>query len=505
MTIALTEQTLANDAELLRAVLNTVIDGLVTIDDRGVIHSFNPAASRILGYRPDEVIGQNVRMLMPEPYHGEHDGYLRGYLETGTAKVIGIGREVTARRKDGSIFPMELGVNEMRYGERRMFVGTIRDITDRKRKQDAEVFLRTVMSTILDGLITIDEAGSVLSLNPAAERLFGYSAEEVVGRNIKMLMPEPYHSEHDGYLRSFCAGGRPKVIGIAGRELVARRKDGTTFAMELGVNEMTIDGRRLFAGTVRDISARARIEGEIRESLAALARSNQELDEFAYIASHDLREPLRGVANNACFLKEDFAAALPPAAVKRLDRMTWLCQRMDRLVDDLLYFSRLGRHELAIQSTDLNEVIRDIETTLEPALRERNAAIVVARPLPTIRCDRPRITEMFRNLITNAIKYNDSADRRVEIGWSERPGARGGVERVFHVRDNGVGIAEEFHREVFRMFKRLNPEDDRVKGTGVGLTFVEKIVERHNGDIWIESAAGAGTTFHFTLDIGPGS
>jgi PAS domain S-box-containing protein len=136
MTIVVTEETLANDAELLRAVLNTVIDGLVTIDNRGVIHSFNPAASRIFGYRPDEVIGQDVRMLMPEPYHGEHDGYLRSYVETGTAKVIGIGREVTARRKDGSVFPMELGVNEMRYGERRMFVGAIRDITDRKHKQD---------------------------------------------------------------------------------------------------------------------------------------------------------------------------------------------------------------------------------------------------------------------------------------------------------------------------------------------------------------------------------
>jgi len=241
----------------------------------------------------------------------------------------------------------------------------------------------------------------------------------------------------------------------------------------------------------------------MRESLAALARSNQELDEFAYIASHDLREPLRGVANNACFLKEDCAAELSPAAMKRLDRMTYLCQRMDRLVDDLLYFSRLGRQELAVQTTDLNEVIVDIATTMEAALQERDAAIVVPRPLPTIRCDRPRITEMFRNLITNAIKYNDSEVKRVEIGWSERPGAGGAAERVFHVRDNGIGIAEEFHREVFRIFKRLNPEDDRVKGTGVGLTFVEKIVERHNGSIWIESAAGAGTTFHFTLNTSP--
>ena len=157
-----------SESSLMRAVTETVIDGLITIDARGIINSFNPAAEKILGYRPDEVIGKNVKMLMPEPYLSGHDDYLANYRRTGDAKVIGMGREVIARRKDGTTFPIELGVGEMRIGGKRMFVGTIRDITDRKEREASEVYLRNLLNTIVDGLITIDETGNVLSANPAA-------------------------------------------------------------------------------------------------------------------------------------------------------------------------------------------------------------------------------------------------------------------------------------------------------------------------------------------------
>src|SRR5262249_54835610 len=136
--------------------------------------------------------------------------------------------------------------------------------------------------------------------------------------------------------------------------------------------------------------------------------SNQELDDFAYIASHDLKEPLRGLASNAMFLREDLQDQISESVARRLDRMTYLCQRMERLVDDLLYFSRLGRQELAIQPTDLNDVVRDIKSMMETTLREANALIVIPKPLPVIVCDLPRVTEVFRNLITNAVKYNKS-------------------------------------------------------------------------------------------------
>jgi two-component system sensor kinase FixL len=610
------------ESSLLRAVTETVIDGLITIDAAGIINSFNPAAVKILGYRPDEVIGKNVKMLMPEPYLSEHDGYLANYRRTGEAKAIGKGREVIARRKDGTTLPIELGVGEMRIGGKRMFVGIIRDITDRKEREASEAHLRNLLNTIVDGLITIDEVGNVLSANPAAERLFGYAEAEMLGRNVKMLMPEPYRSEHDGYISSYRDTGRAKIIGVGGRDVVARRKDGTTFPMELGVSEMKMRGKRVFAGIIRDITARKKAEEEagllaavikssedaivsksldgtiiswnsaaerlfgyssvealgqsismlvprerlpeeerfteqiaraesiqhfetvrrtkdgrlvdisltlspilnamgqivgaskiarditarkaseaqLKRYMQAVERSNQELDDFAYIASHDLKEPLRGLANNAMFLEEDSGAKIDEAGVKRLHRMTFLCHRMERLVDDLLYFSRLGRQELAIQPADLNAMIGDIRATIDAALHGENVTIDVPEPLPVVVCDVPRVTEVFRNLISNGIKYNKSGQKRIEIGATHRAKEGGPSEDVFYVRDNGMGIGPEFHNDIFRIFKRLNDEDDAVKGTGVGLTFVKKIVERHQGRIWVDSSRGNGSTFYFTLN-----
>lgn len=354
--------------------------------------------------------------------------------------------------------------------------------------------LEAVLNTILDGLITIDSEGSIQSFNPAAVRIFGYEPEEVIGRNVKMLMPDPYHSEHDGYLEHYKETGERKIIGI-GREVAAKRKDGSVFPMELGVNEMQVDGKRMFVGTIRDITERKEAEIAIADYVLKLKQSNQELDDFAYIASHDLKEPLRGLSNNALFLKEDYEEQLDDGAKKRLGRMSYLCERMERLVDDLLYFSRLGRQELAIQKTDLNDVINDIEMMTETVMKEQNAHIVIPEKLPTITCDLPRITELFRNLITNAIKYNDKDKKIIEIGTKQ-----GDKQIVFYVRDNGIGIDQCFYDDVFRIFKRLNDEDDNVKGTGVGLTFVKKIIERHKGRIWLESTLGEGTTFYFTLN-----
>lgn len=615
----------ATSGDYMQAVMNTVPDGLIIIDHLGTIQSFNPSAEKIFGYKSTEVIGQNVKMLMPEPYHSGHDGYLKNYLDTSDKKVIGIGREVSGKRKDSSTFPMELGINEMQLDGTRMFVGTVRDISERKQAQlalalseerydlavrglsvgiwdwniatnslywsdrfseiievplnelkydynewesrlhpedrertvtalthhlyrrspyaveyrlrrsdssyrwiyargqavwnasgtpvrmvgsieditwrkeyerqlkEEAIRMLAVMNTVLDGLITIDEKGTIQTFNPASVRIFGYQPEEVIGQNVKMLMPEPYHSGHDGYLHNYMTTGEARVIGI-GREVSAKRKDGSVFPMELGINEMKVAGTRMFVGTIRDITERKTAEQEIQQYLAALKRSNQELDDFAYIASHDLKEPLRGLSNNAMFLQEDFDEIIGEDGKKRLTRMTYLCERMERLVNDLLYFSRLGRQELAVQETNLNEVIADIESMMETTLHEENAKIILPQTLPTITCDLPRITEVFRNLITNAIKYNDKPEKRIEIGCEDKTS-----ERVFFVRDNGIGIPKEFYGDIFRIFKRLNDEEDSIKGTGVGLTFVKKIIERHNGRIWIESEMGKSTAFYFTI------
>lgn len=251
------------------AILDAAADGIVTIDAEGRIETFNPAAERIFGYRQREVVGRNVKMLMPEPYQSEHDGYLAAYKATGKPKIIGIGREVQGKRKDGSTFPMDLAVGESRSSGRRLFAGIVRDISERKRNEElvraSDAKTRAILETAVDGIITIDEMGTVLSANPATERLFGYAADEMIGRNINMLMPEPYRSAHDGYLSRYRQTGERRIIGI-GREVEGQRKDGSTFPMDLAVGEAIISGSRIFTGIVRDVTARKRTEEELRQS-----------------------------------------------------------------------------------------------------------------------------------------------------------------------------------------------------------------------------------------------
>lgn len=366
----------------------------------------------------------------------------------------------------------------------------------------SENHLRAVVDHTLDGLITIDAKGAIKSFNLACERIFGYAATEVIGQNVKVLMPEPYHGEHDGYLSRYLQTGEAHIIGTPGREVSARRKDGSIFPIDLSISSFVSGDGQHFSGIIRDITARKEAELALATYTHALERSNKELDDFAYIASHDLKEPLRGIHNHSRFLLEDNTDKLDEESVGRLNRVVFLSQRMERLVNDLLYFSRLGRQELAIQAADLNIVIADIESTLEHFLGERSARIVTAEKLPVVTCDKPRVTELFRNLITNAVKYNDKADPTVEIGYLPSKSVPDGSirQKVFFVKDNGLGIQPEFHQEIFRIFKRLQASKEPEEGTGVGLTFVKKIVERHGGEIWLESEPGKGTTFYFTLE-----
>ncbi|WP_157231159.1 PAS domain-containing sensor histidine kinase [Kiloniella laminariae] len=483
------------------AAFYTAVDGIIIIDNRGLIQDFNPACEKLFGYDAGEVTGQNVKVLMPESYAREHDQYLRNYQESGTAKIIGIGREVTGRRKDGSTFPMELSVGEIEDATTSgHYVGIIRDITERKEAETRFMaltqHLKSVIDTAVDGIIIIDNRGLIQDFNPACEKLFGYDASEVTGLNVKVLMPESYAREHDQYLRNYQESGTAKIIGI-GREVTGRRKDGSTFPMELSVGEIkdaTTSGH--YVGIIRDITVKHETARNQEKLIAALTRSNQELDEFAYIASHDLKEPLRGLFNNAMFLEEDYTEQLDEVGVARLARMRKLSQRMEKLIDNLLYFSRLGRQDLAIKPTDLNHVIRDILSMIETLIMEENVQINMTCELPVIVCDSVRLGEVFRNLITNSIKYNVSKHKVIDIGFHPEVHGR---KDVISVSDNGIGIAEEFYSDIFTIFKRLNIEDDDVQGYGVGLTFVKKIIDRHGGEIWLESKPGLGTTFYFTL------
>ncbi|HSS75819.1 MAG TPA: ATP-binding protein, partial [Thermoanaerobaculia bacterium] len=254
------------------------------------------------------------------------------------------------------------------------------------------------------------------------------------------------------------------------------------------------------------LDAKEDLEQRVDERTRELARrneelfqSNKELDDFAYIASHDLKEPLRGIHNFSNFLLEDYADKLAGDGRSKLETLIRLSRRMETLIDSLLQFSRLGRVDLAIDRVDLNEIVAEVLDSLAITLQEEKVEIRLPRPLPRVRADRARVGEIFSNLVVNAMKYNDKPQKWIEIGTTRNGSSTDEGPPVFYVRDNGVGIPEKHYDAVFRIFKRLHGRDQFGGGTGAGLTIVKKIVERHHGRIWIQSSPGEGTTFYFTL------
>ncbi len=473
---------ISDDTARLNAVLETVIDGLIIIDAKGRIATFNSSAERLFGYSREEVIGKNVSMLMPDPYQSEHDQYLTNYLTTGDNKVIGIGREIRARRKNGEVFDAELGVNEMQVSGQRMFVGTIRNIS--KRKDDAAQF-KAVLDTVIDGLIIIDAQGHISTFNSSAERLFGYAREEVIGKNVSMLMPEPYRGEHDQYLVNYLTTAENKVIGI-GREITAQRKDGEVFDAELGVNELEVSGVRMFVGTIRDISDRKRAENE-------LLRSNEELERFAYVTSHDLQEPLRTVVNFSELLSLEARDKLDGECLQFLNIIAESAGRMQRQILDLLEYSRLTSIDSRLLPCDTEQQTKIAMANLEKSIDASDAKITLGH-MPTVMASDTLFTSMMQNLIGNAIKYRH-ADRTPIISISAQDC---GEDWKFCICDNGIGIQKEYCDQIFDIFRRLHKREE-YSGTGIGLAICRKIVDSFNGRIWVESTPGEGSNFYFTV------
>ncbi|WP_082455713.1 sensor histidine kinase [Hymenobacter sp. AT01-02] len=242
---------------------------------------------------------------------------------------------------------------------------------------------------------------------------------------------------------------------------------------------------------------------------AELERSNDELDSFAYVASHDLKEPLRGIHNYSLFLLEDYAEQLDSDGVSKLQTLVRLSQRMEGLIESLLQLSRVGRLDLELAPTDMNQLLSEVLDLLLPRIEQTQTTISVAGTLPTIYCDPVRMQEVLNNLLTNAMRYNDNADKRVEIGVAApgevklKNGGNPDSFDVFYVRDNGIGIDPKHHETIFKIFKRLHSQEKYGGGTGAGLAIVKKMVEKHGGALWVESTRGAGATFYFSVPKHP--
>jgi PAS domain S-box-containing protein len=383
------------------------------------------------------------------------------------------------------------------------------EIIERKRAEqvgrEQSARIHSIVNSVVDAIITINPDGTVESLNSAAERIFGYAANEVLGQNVKMLMPEPFRGEHDQYLRNFLETGVAKIIG-KGREVTGVRKDGTQFPIDLAVSQVQLGHRRMFTGVVRDISARKRSESDLvqanhelaRRAAAIerfnkqLARSNDELKQFAYVASHDLQEPLRKVTSFCEMLRDEYRDKLDAEAVTYIDYAVGGALRMKSLVSDLLDYSRVETQGKPLTPTPADNALAEAIDNLEMTIAEAGATVKGA-PLPVVAADRAQLVRLFQNLIANAIKYRSDAPPRVNV-WADAQDD----EWVFHIQDNGLGIDPQYHARIFVIFQRLHSRE-AYSGTGIGLAVCKRIVERFGGRIWVESTLGEGSEFCFAL------
>ncbi len=366
----------------------------------------------------------------------------------------------------------------------------------------AEERMRSVVDHVVDGIISIDERGSIESFNPAAQKIFGYAQDEVMGRNVKMLMPEPYHGEHDAYLTNYLRTGKAKIIGI-GREVVGRRKDGSSFPMELAVSEFRIGARRYFTGIVRDITERKRLEGELRQRLADLAEADRQKNEFLAMLGHELRNPLGPMRNALYIMKMARSDALAvDEAQAMIERQL---QHLVRLVDDLLDVSRIirGKIELRRARMDLAGAVRRAAETSQPVIDANGHVLEVSLPPRPVYVmgDLVRLAQVISNLLANAAKYS-SKPGRIELALAQQ-----GANALIVVKDEGEGIPPELLPHLFELFVQGEHTLARSQGgLGIGLTLVRRLVEMHGGEVVASSAGkGMGSEFRIRLPVLPES
>lgn len=345
-----------------------------------------------------------------------------------------------------------------------------------------------IIESAVDAFIAMDSDGIITDWNTQAEATFGWCRSEVIGQCFsKLIIPERYRDAHSQSLRGVLESGEGQRI-----EITALHRDAYEFPAELAVSPIQWDGTRFFAAFARDVTERKDAQQKLARKAEELARSNADLEVFAYVASHDLQEPLRMVASYTQLLARRYDGKLDAEADEFIGFAVDGAARMQQLIQDLLSYSRLTTRGKAPYFTLADAACRSAVENLQESIKTANATVTVG-PLPAVLADAMQLTQLFQNLIGNAIKYRN--ERTPEIRVSAASTAN---EWIFSVEDNGIGIEPQYFERIFQMFQRLHTRNE-YSGTGIGLAICRRIVERHGGRIWVESKYGLGSTFFFSI------
>ena len=490
------EKHLAQMEGRYRGLLEAAPDAMVVVDVGGRIVLVNAQAETQFGYSRDELLGQEMTAIIPE---GFAERLIADDLRSAVdalAQQIGTGIELTGLRKDGSAFPIEIMLSPLDSAEGILVTAAIRNISVRKAAEthlaQMEERYRGLLEAAPDAMVVVDQAGLIVLLNVQAETQFGYRRDELLGQKVTAIIPEGFGERLIADDLRSAAEALSQQIGT-GIELNAVRKDGSAFPIELMLSPLESPEGVLVTAAIRNISERKAAERQLATKVAELRRSNEELGQFAYIASHDLQEPLRMVASYTQLLSRRYKGRLDADADEFIAYAVDGATRMQRLIQDLLALSRVGTKGKDLIETSTEDALEQALRNLQAAVAE-SGAVVTHDPLPNVLADEGQLVALFQNLVGNAIKYQKGGIPRVNVSATKD----GTADWKFSVRDNGLGIEAKYFETIFGMFQRLHKRDE-FAGTGIGLAICKKIVERHGGRISVESEPGRGSTFHFTL------
>lgn len=491
---------LSESEERYRIIAETAQDVILSIDENSTIIYAAPSIELVFGYKPEEIYGEKLTILMPEYLRQSHLASLRRYLETGKKHIAWQGVQLLGLHKSGKEIPLEVSFGEFVQGRRHIFTGIIRDISTRKQAEatlrESEERYRELFESNPHPMWIYDvESFEFLTVNDAATEHYGYSREEFLNMTIKDIRP----IEDVPTLLKVAAEGS-SLIRKAGiwRH---RKKDGTIIRVEITAHDLQFDGRPARLVLSNDVTERLKAEEEIRnlnaqlenrvkERTAQLEEANKELEAFSYSVSHDLRAPLRAIDGFSKVLMQEHLDKLDAEGIRVLKIIRNSTQQMGELIDDLLAFSRLSRQSIQFSDIDMTELVRTVYKEMDTAGRKME---FLFDELPSAYGDRSMIRQVVANLLSNAIKFTRHKENaKICIGGNSAE------KNEYHVKDNGSGFDMKYAHKLFGVFQRLHTADE-FEGTGVGLAIVQRIIHRHGGKVWAEAKPNEGATFYFSL------
>lgn len=452
-------------------IANTAPVGVLAIDPEGTIRFANPALCKIFGYDKDALIGQPVEMLLPEAKRAGHAVLRDGFLANPSSRGMGEGRKLFGLHAKGWPVAVEIGLGSIGQGEDMLSVALISDVSAKKLSEE---HLAAIVNALPAGLLVTDHAGRIFLTNPALDEMFGYRSGELHGQEVELLLPMRARAEHPGLRESYLRAPDKRAMG-AGRDLLALHRSGREFPVEIALAPIAYEDQSGALAVVTDISVRKKLE-------QALVQANINLEEFTYIASHDLRSPLRGIADLLEWIEEDIGpAAMTEPISKNFARAKQRIARSERMIEDLLIYARSNKQDPWTQTTSPRELTTEL---LEFTQAPPGFTIEVEVPDLTFVTSKTPLLTGLRNLLDNALKHHGGGTGKIKITVREE-----GRFLIFSVDDDGAGVPENAREKIFKLFHRASAASE---GHGIGLSVTRRMIASHGGELILEKFSPLG-------------